>query len=119
MDNFEKIAFFEKKLLDLPHVHNQFPVLDKYRTKEEFNYEESFEDLRVRVKYVTDQLQKWAEQNKDKIVIFVSHGFVPEVLRYEKTKEWIEVMHYGAVNKFVFDESRQDWDLIEIDEKYY
>jgi len=54
----------------------------------------------------------------DIIVIWVSHGYYTELFR-ERVKIEPSFYHYGSVNRYEYNNETKEFELIEIDGKYY
>ena len=120
LDNFKKIEFFEKKIIEMDIKHNSLDFLKKYRGFEDIDFPETWPDLKNRVNYVLKGVKEFFLDKKDDIIpIVISHGYYSESL-YEDNHGKIPIVYnYGSVNRFKFCDVKGDWELIEWDGKYH
>ncbi len=64
-------------------------------------------------------MKKLALENKDKIIIWISHGFCTELIRERLGQYPFGYYNYGSVNRYEFNEETQAWFIAEIDSKYH
>ena len=98
-DNFEKLDFYEKEIISYPTKFNTLEFLNEYNGKDKYVWEEHYEFLKKRTLYVEKQIKEFAKENRDLIILWISHGFVTEIFR---ERDGIDpgYYNYGSVNRY-------------------
>lgn len=60
-----------------------------------------------------------ATTNRDKIILWISHGFCSNNIKTRAKIPNPNHYNYGSVNRYVFDDINKTWNLIDIDSKYH
>jgi len=64
-------------------------------------------------------MQKLALEHKNKIIIWISHGYCTELIRERLGQHPFTYYNYGSVNRYEYEENKGEWNINEIDGKYH
>jgi hypothetical protein len=65
-------------------------------------------------------MMKLAEENKDKIIVWISHGYCTELIRERLSDpDPFKYYNYGSVNRYILDSETNQWKIVDIDAKYH